>query len=55
MLEINQEELLSLYRLLKKQEREIEDCLVGLLTKIERILYKTLSIEELEGLSSGES
>ena len=51
MLEINQEEAICLYRLLKKQESDLDNRLIRLLTKIERMLYETLSIEELERLS----
>mgnify|MGYP006310781103 FL=1 len=51
MLEINQEEAICLYRLLKKQESDLDNRLIRLLTKIERMLYEKLSIEELERLS----
>lgn len=51
MLEINQEEAICLYRLLKKQESNLDNRLIRLLTKIERMLYEKLSIEELERLS----
>ncbi len=51
MLEINEEEAICLYRLLKKQEADLDNRLIRLLTKIERMLYEKLSIEELERLS----
>lgn len=54
MLEINPDEAICLYRLLKKQESELENCLLRLLGKIERLLYSTLSIEEVERLSGSE-
>jgi hypothetical protein len=40
---------------MKKQENQLDICLVRLLTKIERILYSKLSIEELERLSGDDS
>ena len=51
MIELNDEESICLFRLMKRQETELEECLVPLLTRIERLLYKTMSIEEVERLS----
>ena len=51
MLEIERDEVICLYRLMKKQETELEDCLLRILTKIEHMLYATMSIEEVERLS----
>ena len=55
MLEISRDDAICLYRLLKRQEAELDNCLVRLLTNIERSLYKTMSIEELERLSGNET
>lgn len=51
MLEIERDEAICLYRLMKKQETELEDCLLRILAKIERVLYATMSIEEVERLA----
>ena len=51
MLEINEDETLCLYRFMKKQEEDLENCLVRLLTRVEKKLYETMSIEELEHLA----
>ena len=51
MRELNDEESICLVRLMKRQETELEEGLVPLLTRIERLLYKTMSIEEVERLS----
>lgn len=53
MIEISYEDAICLYRFMKKSETELEECLVPLLTRIERVLYETMSIEDLERLSSG--
>ena len=52
--EIDQDEVVSLYRLMKRQESDLDNRLLRLLTRIERMLYKTLSIAEIEGLSEND-
>ena len=55
MIELSQEEAVCLFRLMKGQETELDECLVPLLTRIERMLYKTMSIEELERLTDDQN
>ena len=54
MIEINDEDAICLFRLLKSRGVELDECLVPLLTRIERLLYETMSIEEVERLSADE-
>jgi hypothetical protein len=51
MIELSDKDAICLFRFLKKSETELEECLVPLLTRIERVLYETMSIEEVERLS----
>ena len=55
MIDLSHEDAVCLFRFLKRRESEIEECLVPLLTRIERMLYKTMSIEELESLTGNQS
>ena len=52
MIELSEKDAICLFRFMKKSEAELEICLVPLLTRIERVLYETMSIEDLERLSS---
>ena len=49
-LALTEKELLALYLLLKKQESNPESTLCNLLIRLEKFLYATLTIEEMENL-----
>lgn len=42
---------MALHLLLKSREGELDDTLLSVLLKTEKLLYERLSVEELEGLS----
>ncbi len=52
MIELSHEDTIRLFCFLKRQESELDECLIPLLTRIERALYGTMSIAELERLTS---
>ena len=51
MMKIDASEALGLYVFLKSRESETDSCLGGLLTRIERLIYDKLSVEELENIT----
>lgn len=52
MIDLSEKDAIYLFRFLKQRETELDESIVPILTRIERLLYKTMSIEELETLSS---
>ncbi len=49
-LALTKKELYGLYLILKKQELKLEDTMYGFLIKLEKLLYATMTIEEMEDL-----
>ncbi len=52
MITLSKTELIKVYLLLKKNEKEIDNILYSLQNRIERALYNHLSIEEIENISN---
>lgn len=48
-------ECVGLYALLKMRESELDDSLLGLLRRLEGVLFEHLSIEDVETLCGGEA
>ena len=55
MVELDLEEVICLYQFMKKEETALDNCLVRLLSKVERTLYQRMSIAEIERLTSSET
>lgn len=53
MVNLSENEAVALYRFIKAREEELDAGLVPVFTRIERHLYETMSIEEVEALSRG--
>ena len=51
-LELNDKEMIVLYKYLKKREEEIPTQLLMILKRLEEKLYDNLTIEEIEALES---
>jgi hypothetical protein len=51
MVDLSEKEAVALYRFIKAREEELNVDLVPVFTRIERHLYETMSIEEVEALS----
>lgn len=49
-LSLTKKELYGLYFILKRQELRLEDTMYGFLIKLEKLLYATMTIEEMESL-----
>jgi hypothetical protein len=49
--DLSEKEAVALYRFIKAREEELNVDLVPVFTRIERHLYETMSIEEVEALS----
>ena len=43
-------EVLGIYLLLKERERELDETMLKLLDKLERVLYQELTIDEFENI-----
>ena len=50
-MDLSEKEAVALYRFIKAREEELNVDLVPVFTRIERHLYETMSIEEVEALS----
>ena len=50
-MQLEKTELISLYLLLRENESTLDERLVPLLGRIEKLFYKQFSIEEIESLS----
>lgn len=51
MITLGNREVIGLYLNLKNQEETIDSELQSILSRIERLLYEKLSVEEIENLS----
>jgi len=51
MINLDNNEIMGLYLNLKRQENSLDPTLLNLLSRIERLLYENISVEEIENLS----
>lgn len=55
MISVERQEIIELYLLLRRSPDDLSVSLRALLSRIERLLYDRLTIEELERLEDGEA
>lgn len=54
MIEIESGEVIHLFRLMRRHQDELSAALLPLYSRLERRLYESLSIKEMEELSEGD-